>query len=251
MPSIFLSPSVQEYNLYYDRDGNEEYYMNLIADEMEPYLEANGIAFVRNNPSDSLRQVIRQSNSGDCDLHLALHSNASPERLSGTLTGADFYYYARSTEGRRAATVLADNYMSIYPEPSLVSTMPTVSLAELSRTNAPAVLAELAYHDNESDAEWLKANITAIARNLVQGLTEYFGIPFTDILPADGTNATVITERDRLNIRKAPSLNAEVVAQAPKGSRLTVYGKIGDWYIADYQGTLGFAFGKYVATDKS
>ena len=49
MPTVFLSPSVQEFNPYID-GGNEEYYMNLIADAMEPYLTASGIDFVRNNP---------------------------------------------------------------------------------------------------------------------------------------------------------------------------------------------------------
>ena len=58
MPSIFLSPSVQEFNEYYDGSGSEEYYMNLIANAMEPYLVASGISFTRNNPNDSLSQVI-------------------------------------------------------------------------------------------------------------------------------------------------------------------------------------------------
>ena len=44
MPSVYLSPSLQEYNPYID-GGNEEYYMNLIADAMEPYLRASGIDF--------------------------------------------------------------------------------------------------------------------------------------------------------------------------------------------------------------
>ena len=48
MPSIFLSPSVQEYNPYVNGLGSEEYYMNLIADAMEPYLEASGITYERN-----------------------------------------------------------------------------------------------------------------------------------------------------------------------------------------------------------
>ena len=50
MPSIYLSPSTQEYNAYYDGQGSEEYYMNQIADAMEPYLTASGIAFTRNTP---------------------------------------------------------------------------------------------------------------------------------------------------------------------------------------------------------
>ena len=34
MPTIYLSPSTQEFNPY-SGGGNEEYYMNLIADAME------------------------------------------------------------------------------------------------------------------------------------------------------------------------------------------------------------------------
>lgn len=255
MPSIFLSPSAQEFNNYYDNSGSEQYYMNLIADAMEPYLTANGIDFTRNNPDDTLSQIIRMSNMGNYDLHLALHSNAAPENLAGRLMGPDFYYYTRSSRGRRAATVLADNYMSIYPDPSKVTIMPTSSLAEVSRTNAPAVLCELAYHDNPQDAEWIKNNINEIAKNLVQGLCEYFEIPFTDSLNntptlIDNTNATVATERDKLNIRRYPSLEGMILAQAPKGARIRVYGLTGDWYIVDYNGTLGFAYSEYILPDK-
>ena len=39
MPRIFLSPSTQEFNLYLT-EGSEEFWMNLIADAMEPYLLA-------------------------------------------------------------------------------------------------------------------------------------------------------------------------------------------------------------------
>ena len=95
MPTLFLSPSTQEFNPFID-GGNEEYYMNLIADAMEPYLYASGINFVRNNPTDNVRQVIAQSNSGNYDLHLAIHSNASPENVKGQNTGADIYYYPTS-----------------------------------------------------------------------------------------------------------------------------------------------------------
>ena len=87
MPSIFLSPSVQEYNPYVNSLGSEEYYMNLIADAMEPYLEASGITYERNDPHDTLLQAIALSNAGNYDFHLALHSNASPESLSGQLQG--------------------------------------------------------------------------------------------------------------------------------------------------------------------
>ena len=49
MPKVFLSPSTQEWNQY-ATEGNEEQYMNLLADRMEPYLRSSGIQYVRNAP---------------------------------------------------------------------------------------------------------------------------------------------------------------------------------------------------------
>ena len=102
MPTLYLSPSTQEYNLY-EGGGNEEEYMNLVADAMEPYLSASGIQFMRNNPDERVGAAIRQSNAGNYDLHLALHSNAAPESLAGALQGTDVYYSRGSANGQRAA----------------------------------------------------------------------------------------------------------------------------------------------------
>ena len=73
MPFLFLSPSTQDFNPYVTT-GNEQYWMNRIADEMEPYLRASGVNFTRNNPAGSAAQSIRDSNAGQYDFHLALHS---------------------------------------------------------------------------------------------------------------------------------------------------------------------------------
>ena len=180
MPSLFLSPSVQEFNPYVNGLGTEEYYMNLVADAMEPYLIASGITFTRNDPNDTLRQAINLSNAGNYDFHLALHSNASPPNLAGQLQGPDVYYYTTSTEGQRAAEIFAGNLEAIYPDPSLVRTVPSTTLGELRLVRAPSNLIELAYHDNLVDALWIIDNIGLIARNLVLSLTEYFGIPFVE-----------------------------------------------------------------------
>ena len=77
MPKIFLSPSTQEWNKY-ATDGNEELYMNLLADRMEHYLRSCGISYVRNDPDRNVTGAINDSNAGRYDVHLALHSNASP-----------------------------------------------------------------------------------------------------------------------------------------------------------------------------
>ena len=179
MPTIYLSPSTQEYNPYVI-GGDEEYYMNLIADAMIPYLDASGIGYVRNTPQMTASSSIAASNAGNYDAHVALHSNAAPDYLSGTLRGTDVYYYPTSTNGRRLAEIIAENLRAIYPLPQLVDTRSTVSLAEVSRTRAPAVLIEFAYHDNTEDALWIADNLGDIARDVVLSLTQYFGIPFVE-----------------------------------------------------------------------
>ena len=88
MPFLFLSPSTQDFNPYVTT-GNEQYWMNRIADEMEPYLRASGVTFTRNNPAGNAAQSIRASNAGQYDFHLALHSNAMPEVSAGTARGVD------------------------------------------------------------------------------------------------------------------------------------------------------------------
>ncbi len=247
MPSIFLSPSTQEYNMYYDGSGSEEYYMNRIADAMEPYLRASGIDFRRNNPGATVRQAIAESNAGNYDLHLALHSNAAPDSLSGRLMGSDFYYYTRSRRGKDAATILADNFMSIYPNPSSVKIMPTTALAEIVRTTAPAVLAELAYHDNELDAEWIKDNIDEIAKNLVQGVAEFLGVLFVAPGSNDGMRVGIVmTSGGRLNVREKPSLDSAVLTQIPNGEKVDVYCTTGNWFVVEHDGILGFAASKYI-----
>lgn len=244
MPIIYLSPSTQEYNLYYDGNGSEEYYMNLIADAMEPYLVSSGIEFVRNTPEMTAASSIRASNAGNFDVHIALHSNAAPESLAGQLTGIDVYYSPNSERGRRLADILAANLKAVYYDPSKVQTRSTTSIGEVARTRAPAVLLELGYHDNPTDAAWIRANINAIARNIVYSLTEYFGIPFVEPEPIQ--TATVDITSGSLNIRSAPSLTAPVVASAYDGDQLLVLGTWDGWYVVRFDGLDGYARSEYI-----
>ena len=58
--------------------------------------------------------------------------------------------------------------------------VPTTTLAELRRTTAPAVLVEVAYHDNFEDATWIINNIEAIGENLALSVADILGVPFIE-----------------------------------------------------------------------
>lgn len=244
MPKLYLSPSLQEENKYVG-GGNEEYYMNLIADEMEPYLTASGIIFTRNSPDQTVNQVIAQSNAGAYDLHLAIHSNSAPKSFAGKLQGTDVYYFAQSRNGRKAAEIIANNFKSIYPMPSMVKTVANTTIPELRLTRAPAVLIEIAYHDNADDARWIRDNIAEIAKNLVLSVTEYFGLPFRG--PGEANTGVVTTKQGSpLNIRQEPTTSSAVLGTVPNGTRIVILGQAGDWYLTRYQGIEGYVSGNYV-----
>lgn len=239
MPSIFLSPSTQEGNLYVT-GNSEEYWMNRLADAMEPYLTASGIQFTRNSPTGSASQSIRQSNAGNYDLHLALHSNGAPESIYGQVQGSDVYYYPSSVEGKRAANLIADALKTIYPDPNKVRALGTTAIGEVRQTRAPSVFIELAYHDNLEDANWITSNLDLIARTIVLALTEYFGIPFREPGANFPRKGVVRLTSGTLNLRESPSLEGKVIGSIPNGATINVLGDNGEWYAVEYQGSDGY-----------
>lgn len=243
MPTIYLSPSTQEGNPYIT-GGTEEQYMNRIADVMEPMLRSSGIQFQRNTPDMTAASSILQANAGNFDFYLALHSNAAPDAFSGQLRGTDVYYARNSFWGRSMANIIVQNFKSIYPLPGRVRAVSTTTIGEVVKTRAPAVLVEIAYHDNIADANWIISNITAIARALVLSLCEYFGIPF--IAAQSPRRGTVSLTSGTLNLRSRPSTSSAIITRMPNGARVTVWGQWQNWYVVEYNGYVGYASTRYI-----
>lgn len=245
MPNIYLSPSTQEYNPYITGSGSEEYWMNRIADAMEPYLRANTIRFTRNTPEMTAASSIAQAARGSYDFYLALHSNASGDGSSeGRQRGIIAFYYPTSTNGRRAADIFVKNLKEIYPLPQLVTARATTALGEVRQPKMPSVLLEIGYHDNTTDARWIEENVQNIAENLSRSMTEYFALPF--IYPTTPRTGTVITEESALNVRAYPSMSGQVVGSVPREAQLTVYGQYDSWYSMAYGNLAGYVRSEYV-----
>ncbi len=243
MPTIYLSPSTQPYNLYVT-GGNEQEWMNLLADHMEPYLNAAGIQYVRKTLNMTAGDAIRQSNAGNYDLHLGLHSNAAPPQLSGQLRGILVFYYPGSAQGLEAATIIADGLKAIYPLPELVRTEPTTSIGEVANVRAPAAFLEIGYHDNVEDALWVQENLDPIARNVVNSLSRYFGLPVMP--PTAPVQGVVDVSFGVLNIREAPSTSAPIIATATDGAPLTILGSANGWDFVQFGNVTGYANADYI-----
>ena len=246
MPVIYLSPSTQDWNQYVTGSGSEEYHMNRLADALEPYLLSNGIQFKRNRPDMTAASSIQEANRGYYDLYLALHSNAAPEGRYGEERGIIAFYYPTSTQGQRAAQLMAEELRKIYPLPELVTTRATTTLGEVSRSRAPAVLMEIGYHDNYADAIWVEGHMDAIAQQLARGLTRYFGLPF--IYPMKPETGIVDLSYGNLNLRSYPSSEGTVLANLPNGAEVTVYGEWQGWYLVHYRDYVGYAAAAFIDT---
>ena len=246
MPAIYLSPSTQDWNQYVTGSGSEEYNMNLLADELVPYLRANAIRYRRNRPEMTAASSIRKANAGDYDLYLALHSNAAPDGHYGEERGIIAFYYPGSAQGRRAAELLVERLRQIYPLPNKVTVRDTVTLGEVSRSRAPAVLLEIGYHDNYADAVWVEGHMESVARQIALGLTEFFGLPFAE--PMRSVEGSVAVSYGTLNLRSYPSPEGGVLAHMPNGARVTVYGQWQGWYTVRYEDYLGYAAAAYIDT---
>lgn len=246
MPIIYLSPSTQEGNQYVTGSGSEEYNMNLLADALEPYLRANAIQYKRNRPDMTAGSSIREANTGWYDLYLALHSNGAPPGRYGEERGIIVFYYPGSTEGRRAAELIAEELRKIYPLPNKVSTRATTTLGEVRQPRFPAVLAEIGYHDNWADAQWVETHMDAIAQQLARALTRFFGLPF--IYPMEPRQGTVNVNYGTLNLRSYPAPSGTVLANLPDGAAVTVYGEWQGWYVVHYRGEVGYAAAAFINT---
>jgi len=243
MPFLFLSPSTQEFNPYVT-SGDEEYWMNQLADRMEPYLTASGINFTRNDPAGTAATSIRASNMGNYDFHLALHSNAAPENLSGQLRGIDAYYYPGAEYGERMAQLVVDNLKPIYPLPERVQTRTSTSIGEIRQTRAPAALIEIGYHDNPEDASWLTENLGEIAPALARAVAQYFGLPF--LQPQGVRTGVVTTEETPLNLRGGPGEDFPVLVRIPNGTPVEILNEYDGWYVVRVGDLVGYAAAPFI-----
>ncbi len=246
MPRIYLSPSTQEYNPYITGNGSEEYFMNRLADEMEPYLRSNAIRWTRNTPDMTAASSIAQSKQSTYDFYLSLHSNASGDgRNEGRVRGIIAFYYPTSRNGRRAAEIFVANLKRIYPLPDRVLTRATTALGEVRQPTPPSVLLEMGFHDNRADAVWVESNLPLIAQNLVESLCEYFGIPF--IMPIAPRTGTVAVSSGALNLRAYPSATGTVLTTMPRGAQVEIYGWREGWYTVWYGSYAGYASAEYIS----
>lgn len=143
-----------------------------IADLVAGYLSAAGVEVVGSLQSDSLHEVVSASNRADAEVFISIHCNA----CNGSANGTEVWHFYGSGEGEKLADCIQNQIVDALGtvDRGTKGAKPGVTgLYVLSNTDAVAVLIELAFIDNESDAALLRERKDDFARAIARGVTDY------------------------------------------------------------------------------
>ncbi len=172
LPKVYISPSVQTFNLC-DYGDTEKDHCQLYADILERYFQACGIEYLRNF-NKTFQEATAESNAWNPDIHYACHTNANggQTRYSVLLV----YTAQQGNPAYDCAQDIAALRPQVYPNPIFVNQ--NRSLYEIRRTTSPCVYDEIVFHDNIDDATLFHVRMQTFAELTTRGFCNYFGIPF-------------------------------------------------------------------------
>jgi N-acetylmuramoyl-L-alanine amidase len=123
------------------------------------------------NNATSLAERVRMANSWPANYFISIHTNAN---VNPAINGTEVYIYRFYTQANWLAEQVMDGIVeAVGTRNNGIRTNP--SLYVLRRTRMPAILVELAYISNSSDAEKLRNNQYLFAQGIFNGIMRYFG----------------------------------------------------------------------------
>ena len=217
-PRVYLSPAYHWFNNCSLTGCDETTHNNLYLDEVEPFLDACGIEWMRGprrvpkskESGDALmKQAVKESDEFQADIHYVNHTNASVDDIEdigeGKAKGCRPIIYEGSKRGEDLAKCMINRRKDVYP--GKITLNRRTDLYELRAPKAVSFYEEHVFHDNMEDAQWFHANMKNIARSAVQGMCDYFEIPFVE--PGESKPADKKPEETKPE-DKTPALIAKV-----------------------------------------
>lgn len=173
MVSVFLSPSDQFGNTYAYGDTNEAVVCQQISNLLEDRLNEYGVMV---DSDSNMYYAVERSNKMRPDLHLAIHTNASPGH---NVRGVRVFYYPGSYYGKAYAEKFFRALSGLYEGSHALKEYS--SLYELRKTVSPVVYLELDFHDTVDGAKWLINNKELIADTLCNVIADIFQFSTDDL----------------------------------------------------------------------
>ena len=183
----YISPSNQGANLGVEDYGSEQDQMYALALEITPHLDRAGVSFVVPEKNATLAQRVQHSNAVGACFHLALHSNAGGQELA---CGPVALYYSEA--GQTFGQKLVDGLLALGQKTNRAYHLKQEkNLYELRKTNAPAVLLEVDFHDSPVGAAFIIENRSRIAEAIARVIIEADGREFVPAGPLEATEEAV------------------------------------------------------------
>lgn len=125
-----------------------------------------------NSNASSLRVRVNEANSWDADYFVSIHTNASVQRSAN---GTEVLVYSQpSTSSNLAEDILREITEITGLASRGVKSRP--GLYVLRKTTMPAVLVELGFISNPSDAQRMRDNPGLFARGIYEGILDFLNL---------------------------------------------------------------------------
>ena len=123
--------------------------------------------------SDSLYEISSTSNRWGADVFVSIHCNSAGR---DDARGVETFSYPGSNNGKALAACIQNQIVGAFGkiDPDFPDRgLKTANFHVVRETDAPAVLVELAFINNEEDAGLLKYHADDFARAIARGVTDY------------------------------------------------------------------------------
>lgn len=146
----------------------------VIAEMLLIKLKENGYEAFKHNRGENKIENIPLINSLKPDLIISLHANSS---LNSSATGTEAIYYPTSTKGKRFAEILSKNVSQVLGLKNRGAKEPFNGRGSglLKRTNAPCVISEPFFINNDSDLKIALNSKDKYVDAIIKSINEYFG----------------------------------------------------------------------------
>ena len=160
---VYLNPSVQKNNLYYNKITTEAEMMNKVSNEIYIELSKDPRFIVYHNDRYlSLSESVKESNSLNVDYHIALHTNA------GGGSGSEAYYSGNSYFANHIL-----NSFNKYHNFKNRGIKNGNHLYEIKNSTAKnKTLIEFLFHDNKQECDFIIKNYVVLALSICEALYE-------------------------------------------------------------------------------
>jgi len=169
---IYLSPSMQKYNVYSAGNTTEAEQCHRIGVFAAEALKRCGFEVKLAAATQTAEQNVSESNTWGADYHVCIHTNAA----SGKARDVVVYTSEKNLSDKCAAGVYAaidalDNHTSVYG-------IRSASFYEIKYTNAKCIYIEAEFHDNADLAQWIIDHVEDIGEAIAKGFCTGTGVKY-------------------------------------------------------------------------